>query len=61
MAVITKMHLAEIVEFDWEAVKRNIEAVRPGMQIIPASAKTGYGMQDWLDLLHEWVAPATPA
>jgi hydrogenase nickel incorporation protein HypB len=61
VAVITKMDLAEIVEFDRDAATRNIESVRPGMKIIPVSAKSGYGMQEWLDLLHEWVAPATLA
>jgi hydrogenase nickel incorporation protein HypB len=51
IAVITKIDLAEAVEFDWAAAKANIEAVRPGMAIISVSAKTGQGMTDWTDRL----------
>jgi hydrogenase nickel incorporation protein HypB len=50
-AVITKTDLAEAVEFDWIAARANIEAVRPGMTIIPVSAKTERGMSDWMDYL----------
>jgi hydrogenase nickel incorporation protein HypB len=52
VAVITKMDLADAVEFDVEAAHRNIQAVRPGMEILHVSAKTGLGMdrwQSWLD------------
>lgn len=52
-AVITKIDLAEVVEFDWDTANKNIEAVRPGMKIIPVSAKTGHGMDEWLHFLHE--------
>ncbi len=48
LAVITKTDLAQAVEFDWDAAKRNIEAVRPGMEVIPVSSKSGEGMQSWL-------------
>jgi hydrogenase nickel incorporation protein HypB len=53
VAVITKIDLAEVVEFDWDTANKNIEAVRPGMKIIPVSAKTGHGMDEWLHFLHE--------
>jgi hydrogenase nickel incorporation protein HypB len=46
VAVITKMDLAEAAEFDVEAARRNIEGVRPGMQIFEVSSKTGLGMED---------------
>jgi hydrogenase nickel incorporation protein HypB len=52
MAVITKMDLADAVEFDLQAAHRNIQSVRPGMEILHVSAKTGLGMdgwQNWLD------------
>jgi hydrogenase nickel incorporation protein HypB len=52
MALITKMDLADAVEFDMQAAHRNIQAVRPGMEILHLSAKTGLGMdrwQNWLD------------
>ncbi len=44
VAVITKMDLANAVEFDSEAAYNNIQAVRPGMEIFHVSAKTGEGM-----------------
>jgi len=47
IAVITKTDLAQAVEFDWEAAKRKIAAVRPGMEIIAVSSKTGEGMESW--------------
>jgi hydrogenase nickel incorporation protein HypB len=51
VAVITKIDLAEAVEFDRETTHRNIQAVRPGMRIVEVSAKTDTGFDDWLDLL----------
>jgi hydrogenase nickel incorporation protein HypB len=51
IAVITKIDLAEAVEFDWAAAKANIEAVRPGMATISVSAKTDRGMTEWKDYL----------
>jgi hydrogenase nickel incorporation protein HypB len=51
VAVITKMDLAAAVEFDAAAAHRNIQAVRPGMQVFEASAKTGEGMASWLSYL----------
>src|SRR5271155_226771 len=40
VAVVTKTDLAEAVEFDWHAMGGNIQAVRPGMQVLKLSAKT---------------------
>jgi hydrogenase nickel incorporation protein HypB len=51
VAVISKNELAAAVEFDWEAARANIEAVRPGMKIFRLSAKTGEGMDEYLDFL----------
>jgi hydrogenase nickel incorporation protein HypB len=51
VAVITKDDLAAAVEFDWEAARRSVESVRPGMQIFRLSAKTGAGLQEYLDFL----------
>jgi hydrogenase nickel incorporation protein HypB len=51
LAVITKTDLAQAVEFDWDAARRNIESVRPGMEVIAVSAKTGEGMNGWLERL----------
>jgi hydrogenase nickel incorporation protein HypB len=53
VAVITKNELAAAVEFDWEAARKSIELVRPGMRIFRLSAKSGDGMQDYLVYLAE--------
>jgi hydrogenase nickel incorporation protein HypB len=51
--VITKMDLAAAVDFNEPALDRNIEAVRPNMQILKLSAKTGEGMDEFLDYLQK--------
>jgi hydrogenase nickel incorporation protein HypB len=51
VAVITKSDLAAAVEFDQAAAIRNIQAVRPGMQIFTLSAKTGEGIPQYLQFL----------
>jgi len=51
VAVITKMDLAEAVEFDEESVEANIQAVRPGMLHFAVSSKTGGGLQEYLQFL----------
>jgi hydrogenase nickel incorporation protein HypB len=56
VAIITKMDMAEAAEFDVAAARRNIESVRPGMQIFEVSAKTGSGMQDVFQLLRDQFA-----
>ena len=47
VAVITKADLAEAAEFDWEAATRNIQAVRPGMEMVRVSSKTGAGLPEY--------------
>jgi hydrogenase nickel incorporation protein HypB len=51
VAVITKIDLAGPCEFDRAAAVANILAVRPGMRIIEACARTGAGVDDWIDYL----------
>lgn len=51
VAIITKMDLAAAVEFDLQAAHRSIQSVRPGMQILEVSSKTGQGMDEWLQFL----------
>jgi hydrogenase nickel incorporation protein HypB len=50
-AVITKIDLAAAVEFDEQAANANIQAVRPGMHVFKVSAKTGDGMDNYLQFL----------
>ncbi|HXR76752.1 MAG TPA: hydrogenase nickel incorporation protein HypB [Bryobacteraceae bacterium] len=61
VAIITKMDLAEVVEFDRAAARANIEAVRPGIQVFELSAKTGQGMDELLAYLQEKSAVRSPA
>ena len=51
VAVITKIDLSDAVEFDWDAASKNIQAVRPGMPVMRVSAKTGKGVEAWMDFL----------
>lgn len=56
LAVISKIELAAAVEFDLEAARQSIHAVRPGMPILELSAKTGQGMDAWLEFLETRMA-----
>jgi hydrogenase nickel incorporation protein HypB len=51
VAVVTKMDLATAVEFNWPSASVNIQAVRPGMQVLKVSAKTGEGIDEYLNFL----------
>ena len=53
VAIITKSDLAAAVEFDEALTRRNIQAVRPGIQVLTLSAKTGAGMSDFLEFLEK--------
>jgi len=59
VAVITKIDLADAVEFDRDQAVKNIQAVRPGMTVLEVSSKTGAGMDQWIEFLKTWrTAPA---
>jgi hydrogenase nickel incorporation protein HypB len=51
VALITKIDLAAAVEFDAAAAHRSIQQVRPGMPVFEVSAKTGAGLDPWLNFL----------
>ena len=51
VTVITKIDLAEAVEFNAEAANRSIQAVRPGMTVLNLSAKSGAGMKEFWGFL----------
>jgi hydrogenase nickel incorporation protein HypB len=57
LAVITKYDLAGPCDFDLAAASASIHAVRPGVAILTTSAKTGEGMDAWLDALAGLRAP----
>jgi hydrogenase nickel incorporation protein HypB len=58
VAVITKIDLAAAVEFDRHALLRNIDSVRPGLEVLEVSAKTGDGFDRWMALVAERAAAA---
>ena len=58
VAVITKMDLAAAVEFDSATACKNIQAVRPGMEILQVSSRSGAGMDELLDYLELQIAAA---
>jgi hydrogenase nickel incorporation protein HypB len=51
LAVITKGDLAAAAEFDRAAALAALADVRPGLPVLEVSAKTGAGIDGWLDLL----------
>jgi hydrogenase nickel incorporation protein HypB len=56
LAIVTKIELAEAVGFDRFALLRNIDSVRPGLQVLEVSAKTGVGLDAWMALLERRAA-----
>jgi hydrogenase nickel incorporation protein HypB len=46
--MITKVDLAEAAGFERHAAIENIARVRPGIEVIETSARTGVGMTAWL-------------
>ncbi len=51
LTLISKTDLLPHLDISLERLIHNIKAVNPEMEIIPLSAKTGEGFQDWLDFL----------
>ena len=53
VALVTKIDLAAAVGFDRGALLRNIETVRPGLEVLDVSARTGEGLEAWMTLLSD--------
>ena len=51
VTVITKIDLAEAVEFDAPTANRSIQSVRPGMTILDVSVKSGAGVEEFIEFL----------
>jgi len=51
VTLITKIDLAEAVEFNAEAAKHSVQAVRPGMTVLNVSVKSGVGVKEFLGFL----------
>jgi hydrogenase nickel incorporation protein HypB len=55
VAVLTKMDLVPHLDWDAAACRAALRQVRPGVFIFELSAKTGQGMEVWLDYLRKLV------
>ena len=51
VAVVTKIDIAQAVGYDRSSAQENIRAVNPGVLILEVSARTGAGMDEWIELL----------
>lgn len=58
LAVITKIDIAEAVEFDRDSAYANINLVRPDLPIVETSARSGEGISAWIAALQAaWRTP----
>jgi hydrogenase nickel incorporation protein HypB len=53
LALITKIDLADAVDFRRDEALRNLQGVRPGIEILETSSRTGEGMAGWMARLRE--------
>jgi hydrogenase nickel incorporation protein HypB len=53
IAVITKMDLADVCEFDRQTALDNLDSIRPGIRVFETSVKTGLGIDTWIDFLRQ--------
>lgn len=56
VAILTKVDLAQVVEFNEEAALANIQAVRPAMQVFKVSARNNQGVSEFADYLRSRLA-----
>ena len=47
--LINKMDAIDYFDFDLEAVKERVKKLNPNIKVIPISAKTGEGIDEWAD------------
>ncbi len=60
VAVITKIDLAQAVEFDAKLARHNIESVRPGIPIFESSVKTETGLKGILEWMESLTSRSLP-
>ena len=53
--LLTKMDLSAALEWDLSACRKYIQQVQPGANVIELSAKSGDGMDAWIDYLKQLV------
>lgn len=53
--LINKIDAVDYFDFDFEAVEERVTKLNPGIKVIPISAKTGAGINEWADWLRSEV------
>ena len=56
VALVTKVDLLEHTDFSMDAATRDMLAVNPDLKILPLSARTGQGMDAWIELIERHAA-----
>jgi len=56
VALVTKVDLLEHTDFSMDAAVRDMLAVNPQLKILPVSARTGQGMDAWIELVQQRAA-----
>ncbi len=51
--LVNKIDTMKVFDFDMQRLKDNVDGLHSGMNIIPISSKTGYGVQEWIEYLRE--------
>ena len=59
--IVSKVDLLPYVPFNMDYFKKGVEVLNPGVTAFPVSAKTGEGMEAWVDWLVKKVAPKNKA
>jgi len=49
VVLINKIDATSIFDFDFDAVRERIKKLNPNIKVIPISAKTGEGIDEWAD------------
>jgi hydrogenase nickel incorporation protein HypB len=53
LTLISKVDLAEAVGFDRTLARRNLDEARPGASVLEVSARSGVGVDAWIELLED--------
>ncbi len=56
VTVLSKIDLAAATGFERDSARMNIERVHPGQPIVEVSARTGEGMEQWMEFLERRIA-----
>ena len=54
--LVNKIDVMDYFDFDLELLKERVKKLNPEMKVIPISAKTGEGIEEWIDWVKEEVS-----